>query len=452
MTLNTTTISIIRRLLGGRNNKPLKAILKRVEIQDLARLFAIFNDRETRLFVDALMSIDRASQALTELPPPQLVTILNVIETPKLLTLLSYCPEDDATYVLSQLEDDRQNEILARLEPHRQIRLRQLLSYPSGSAGRDMFTEVFALPQNMTAQQAIDRIRSKRDEESIYYIYCVNEDNILSGVVSLRELVKAKPDTPLFDIMKKDVISVHPEATSDEVARLVSHYDYIALPVVKENGELMGLITVDNVVDILQEQASASMYASAGLQEDDRVYSPPGLSIKYRLPWILLNLGTAVTSSTVVAQFEHTMSEVIVLASLNSIVSGIGGNTGIQTATVMTRGFSTGDFDYISFKKAYLKELAVAAFNGTLVGLVGGAVVYLWKHQLGVAFVMAGAMVLNSLVAATMGSFVPWLLKKRGLDPATGSSVVVTFATDTCGFFFFLGIATLALKYFGSLS
>lgn len=448
MNLNPTTISIVKRLLGGRNSKPLKAILKRLEVQELSRLFTLLNDRELRLFVDALMSIDRASQALIELPPPQAVQILGKIELPKLLTLLSYCPEDDAVYLLSHMEEARQTEVLSHMVPRRQSRLRQLLSFPAGSAGRDMQTEVFALPMVLTAQEAIDRIRSKSDQESIYYIYCVDERNVLVGVVSLRELVRAPAIQPLSEIMRKDIVTVRPETTSEEVARLVGHHDYIALPVTTESGELLGLITVDNVIDVLQAQAAAQMYAQAGLQERDRVYTPARQSALYRLPWMVLNLATAVAASAVVSQFEATMSKLIVLASLNNIVAGMGGNTAIQSMTVTTRGLATGDFNFISLKKAVLKELAVGLFLGAMTGLLGGLVVYLWKGQMAVAGILFCAMLLNSLIATSMGALIPVVLRRFGFDPASGSGVIVTFATDVCGFLSFLGIATLVLRYF----
>ncbi len=451
MNLNTTTISIVKRLLGGRNSKPLKAILKRLEVQELSKLFTILNDRELRLFVDALMSIDRASQALTELPPPQLVLVVEKIELPKLLTLLSYCPEDDAVYILGHLQDVKQSEVLDRLSSRRQSRLRQLLSYQNGSAGRDMQTEVFALPMVLNCQEAIDRIRARAENESVYYIYCVDEDNTLVGVVSLRELVAAPAAKPLREIMKKDLITVRPDTTSEEVARLVSQHDYIALPVTTEAGELLGLVTVDNVIDIIQSQAAAQIYAQAGLQERDRIYTPARQSAFYRLPWMILNLATAFTASAVVAQFEETMSKLIVLASLNNIVAGMGGNQAIQTLTVTTRGLATGDFNFITQRRAFFKELTVGLINGLLVGTLGGLVVYLWKGQAGVAGILFCAMIINSLIATGMGASVPVLMKRLGFDPTSGSGVVVTFATDVCGFLAFLGIATFVLRYFSHL-
>lgn len=449
MTLNSTTISIIKRLLGGRNNKPLKAILKRIDVKDLSRIFTLLNDRETRLFIDALMSIDRASQVLTELPPPQLIAVLEKIEDPKLLTLLSFCPEDDAVYILSQKSVEAQQGLVSKLDPHRQTRLKQLLSYPTGSAGRDMETDVFALPMHMTAQQAIDRIRERNEEESIYYVYCVDENKILVGVVSLRQLVSASATTPLSQFMKKEVVSVSPETTADEVAKLVSHYDYISLPVTNEKHELIGLITVDNVLDLLQEQAAASLYATAGLQDDDRVYSSARLSIKYRMPWMILNLALAAVASTVVSLFENTMSQMIVLASLNNIVAGIGGNTAIQTLTVITRGLATGDFHFISYTKALTKEVLVAMTNGLVVGITGGLLVYFWKGNLIVGAILCIALILNSIMASVVASVVPIVLKRMDWDPASGSGVIITFVTDAFGFFSFLGIATLAFKYFG---
>jgi magnesium transporter len=314
-----------------------------------------------------------------------------------------------------------------------------------------MQTEVFALPMVLTCQEANDRIRSRADSESVYYIYCVDEENTLVGVVSLRELVRAPATKPLSEIMKKDLVTVRPDATSEEVAKLVGHYDYIALPVTTETGELLGLVTVDNVIDILQSQAAAQMYAQVGLQERDRIYSSARQSTLYRLPWMVLNLATAFAASFVVAQFEETMSQLIVLATLNNVVAGMGGNQAIQTLTVMTRGLATGDFNFITPKRALFKELAVGLMSGLVVGLLGGLVVFLWKGQAGVAVILFCAMLINAVIATGMGAIVPVLLKRLGFDPASGSGVIITFATDVCGFLSFLGIATLVLKYFSHL-
>ncbi len=448
MTLNPTNIFIVRRLLGGRRNRPLRAILGRIPPADLATLFIVLSTREKRQLIDALMAIDKATDTLVELPAPQLSEFLVALETNKLFSLLTYSPEDHAAYMLSALPDEKRATILSQLDPQREKRLMQLLSYPENSAGRMMDTHVFTLPLNLTSQQAIDYLRQKAPEQSLYYVYCVDEQNRLHGVLSLRALTTAPAETALVELARTDVVTVKPDMPNSEVAKLVSHYDLIAIPVIDDEKKLLGLITVDDVLDLIQEQATAQAYASAGLQEDDRVYSTASRSARFRLPWMIANLGTAVLASSVVGMFEKTMNELIVLAVLNNIVAGMGGNTAIQTLTVITRGFATDDFKFISYRKAVIKEILVGLSIGSVTGVVSGVFVYFWKHSAMVGAVICCALVINSLIATTFGALIPIALKELKWDPAVGSGVIVTTLTDCAGFFSFLGIATLALKYF----
>ena len=274
----------------------------------------------------------------------------------------------------------------------------------------------------------------------------MDENSHLAGVVSLRALATAPADTPLSHLIKKELVTVSPEDSSEEVARIVSHYDFVAIPVINKNRNLIGLITVDDVLDIIQEQATANLYAQAGLQEDDRVYTPLGKKIKKRLPWMFLNLVLAALASSVVSLFEDTMSTLIVLASVKNIVAGISGNTAIQTLTVVTRGIATGDFSYISRLKTVLRETTVGLSLGLLTGLACALLVYVWKGSLFVSLVIFVSMILTSLIAACWGAVIPIILQKMNRDPAIGSGVLVTMTTDILSFFSFLGIAALGLR------
>ncbi|MGE3973284.1 MAG: magnesium transporter [Bdellovibrionales bacterium] len=450
MTLNPTNVFIVRRLLGGRHNRPLRAILKRIPSADLTTLFIALSNREKKLLVEALMSIDKATDTLMELPVHQLTEFLEMFEANKLYSLLTYCPEDHASYILSTLSADKRDEVLSKLDPMRQKRLIQLLDFPEDSAGRIMDTQVFTLPSHLTAQEAIDYLRQKAPEQSLYYIYCTDSSGKLFGVCSLRALTTAQANVPLVDLAKTDIVTIPPQLPKNEVARIVSHYDLIAIPVVDPEKKLLGIITVDDVVDIIQEQATAEAYASAGLQEDDRIYSQARRSFGFRLPWMVFNLFTAFLASSVVGMFEETMNELIILAVLNNIVAGMGGNAAIQSLTVVTRGIATDDFKFISYSKAVLKEMLVGVSIGAVTGVCCAFIVYFWKGSLLVSGVIATAMIINCFIATTFGSMIPIILRKLKWDPAVGSGVIVTTFTDCAGFFSFLGIATLALKYFGN--
>lgn len=450
MKLNSANISIIRRLLVGRKSRPLLSILGRLEPADLATLFGQLDSRESRYLVDALLSIDKVSETLILVPEQRLEKLLSKLDDRMLRSLIVYSSDEDAAFFLSLMEVGERQRLLEILEGPKRQRVQLFLDYPEGSAGRVMMTKIFSLKPSMTAAEGIEQLRSAAQEESIYYIYCVNEENRLVGVASLRVLATAPANTPVEKLMKREVVSVTPQTPADEVARLVSHYDFIAVPVVDENKTLLGIVTVDDVLDIIQEEATADIYARAGLQEDDRVYTPAAASIKNRIPWMLLNLILAALASSVISLFEHTMSQLIILASLKNIVAGIGGNTAIQTLTVVTRGQATGDFNFISATKVVIKECTVGLVLGIATGLCAGIMTYIWKGSLLVSVVIVLSLLLNSLVAAAAGALVPMGLKKWNLDPAVGSGVLVTMITDIFGFFCFLGTATIGLHLVGA--
>ncbi|MCB9024877.1 MAG: magnesium transporter [Bdellovibrionaceae bacterium] len=449
MKLNAANAAIIRRLLVGRNNRPLRSILKKLSSHDLASLVNTLNKRELRLFIEALLVIKKAVETLIIVPEQQLEDALRKIEAEQQLRLIDQSDFDDAAYFLSLLTVGEQNELLAKVEKDKAEKIRQYLSHPEGSAGRMMHARVFHLPVELNAKEALSFLREKAQTMSIYYIYCVNEHHQLSGIISLRQLATAPEDKPLTEILKEDIVTVFPEEPAERAAELVSHYDLIAIPVISHDRELLGIVTVDDILDIIQEQATADIYAQAGLQEDDRVFTPAKESIKKRIPWMFINLLLAAVASSVVSLFENTMSHLIILASLKNIVAGMGGNTAIQSLTVVTRGLATGDFSFISHTKAIIKEVSVGFVIGILTGIGAGLLTYVWKGNLMVSIVICISMIINSLLAAIAGATVPLMLKKMGWDPAAGSGVLVTMFTDIVSFFSFLGIATIGLKMFG---
>jgi magnesium transporter len=449
MKLNATNISIIRRLLVGRKSRPLLSILGRLEPADLASLFGHLDTREARYLIDALLSIDKVSETLILLPEQRLQMLLLRLEKSMMISLLAYSSDEDSAYFLSLLEIGERQNLLEALERPKKQRIKLFLDYPEGSAGRVMLTKIFSLNPTMTAAEGIEQLRSAAQEESIYYIYCVNGENQLVGVVSLRVLATAPARALVETLMKREVVSVGPHDPAENVAQLVQHYDFIALPVVDENKKLLGIVTVDDVLDIIQEEATAEIYAAAGLQEDDRVYTPASASIRNRAPWMLLNLILAALASLVISVFETTMSQLIILASFQNIVAGLGGNTAIQTLTVVTRGLATGDFNYISHFRALLKECSVGLAMGVITGISAGILTYVWKGSALVSIVIVIAIILNSLIAASAGAFIPMALRKYNLDPAIGSGVLATMITDIFGFFLFLGIASLGLHLVG---
>lgn len=453
MKLNPTNKAILKRLLVGRNSRPLKSIIQRVEPADLASYLSLLTKLEKKRLLEALIAVQKAGSVLEQIPESQLASLLEDIDDEKMARILKHSSISEGSHLLQFVDQSRHEALLVNLSADKKEKLLQFLNYPEDSAGRIMDSHFFTLSSDLTAQQGLEQIRQKSKEESIYYIYCVADDQRLTGVVSLRDLATSDPDSKIYDLAKKEIVTVHPEMPEEQVAQLVSHYDFIALPVVDEQGKILGVITVDDILDIIEEQATADIYASAGLQESDRVYSPLSQKIMSRTPWMLLNLVLAGAASFVLHLFESTLGELVILAVTKNIVTSTSGNAAIQTLTVTTRGLAVNDFQYISKKMVMFRETMVGTTLGFITGSVAGLTIYILKNDVSYSFfvglIMFLSMVATSFVACITGVSVPILIKQLGRDPAVGSGVIVTVITDIFGFFSFLGLATLAMPYFG---
>ena len=269
----------------------------------------------------------------------------------------------------------------------------------------------------------------------------------LVGVVSLRRLLLVSPETPLKRIMTSDLISVRVDTDQEEVARQVASYNLLAIPVVEEENKLVGVITVDDVIDVIKDEATEDIYRLAGVAGDERAFTPAGESLRKRLPWLTVNLGTAFLAAFVVGLFERTIDTVVALAVFMPIVAGMGGNAATQTLTVVVRGIALGELSWQNSRKALLKEAAVGIGNGLTLGLLAAIVAWMMKGDLVLGGVLALAMIINMFVAATAGTLIPLGLRALKIDPALASSVFITTLTDVAGFASFLGLATVFLRY-----
>jgi magnesium transporter len=382
-----------------------------------------------------------------ELPPDLLPEILDLIEDEKLAKMLVWADPDDEVTFIDSLPEERRERVLALVDPDRRERVQQFIGFPEGTVGRIMTPEFLALSPNTTAQGAIDRIRERGELETFFYLYVVDESGKLLGVVPIRALVIAPKERTLSEMMIADPIRGQVSMDQEEAARLVSKYELLALPIVDQERRLVGIITVDDVIDIIDQETTEDMYKMAGLEEEDRIFSRPGLSIQKRLPWMGFNLLTAMLAAFVVGLFERTIEEVVALAIFMPVVAGMGGNGGIQTLTVMVRGIALGELAFSTTWRVVLKEVTVGIVMGAIIGTLVAFIAYLWKGNPMLGFVLALAMVINLFVASLAGTLIPLALKQLNLDPALGSGVVVTTFTDVFGFLSFLGLATIFLRY-----
>jgi magnesium transporter len=281
----------------------------------------------------------------------------------------------------------------------------------------------------------------------VFYLYVVDERRHLVGVVSLRRLLLVSPETPLKRIMTADLISARADMDQEEVARQVASYNLLAIPVVDEENKLVGVITVDDVIDVIKDEATEDIYRLAGVSGDEKVFTPAGESLRKRLPWLGVNLATAFLAAAVVGLFTNTIDLFPILAVFMPIVAGMGGNAATQTLTVIVRGIALGELSWANSRKALLKEAAVGIGNGLVLGLVAAGVAWATRGDPVLGLVLGAAMVINMFVAATAGVLVPLGLRAAKIDPALASSVFITTLTDVFGFFSFLGLATVFARY-----
>jgi magnesium transporter len=334
------------------------------------------------------------------------------------------------------------------LDPERQAVVREIINYPEGTVGRIMTTDFMALLPDTTAQGAIDKIRERGELEAFFYLYVVDDGGKLVGVVPIRNLVIAPPNRRLAEMMIADPVKANVFTDQEEAARLVSRYELLALPIVDEAGRLEGIITVDDVIDIINEESTEDMYRMAGLEEEDRVFTPISRSVKMRLPWTILNLLTATLAASVVVIFENTLHEIIALVTFMPVVAGVGGNGATQTATVIIRAIALGELEFASAWKAIVKQVSVNICIALAAGALIAVTAFIWKGNPFLGLVLAAAMIFNlGLMAGFAGAVIPLLLKALKFDPALGSGIIVTGLTDAFGFLSFLGLASYFRSY-----
>jgi magnesium transporter len=440
----------VKRLqrMGATSN--LVNLLQKQHPADLAQLFAELPEKDRHSAFSLLVERNSrlAMEALSELGPEKGATLLADRSAEEIVKLTQELPSDDAAAIIDYLPDELSAEVLELIQK-RPVggEVGELLEYKERTAGRIMNPKVFALSEDMTVGEAITALQGSRDVEMVFYLYVVDARRHLVGVVSLRRLLLVSPPTPLKRIMTTDLISVRADMDQEEVARLVASYNLLAIPVVDEENKLVGVITVDDVIDVIKDEATEDVYRLAGVSSDDRVFTRASESLRKRLPWLLVNLVTAFAAAFVVSLFQGTIGAYTAVAFFMPVVAGMGGNAATQTLTVIVRGIALGELTWGNTRKALFKEAAVGLGNGFACGLIGGFVVWLAQGDPWLGVILGMAMIINMFVAATAGTLIPLSLRALKVDPALASSVFITTLTDVFGFFSFLGLATLFIKY-----
>ncbi len=424
-------------------------LLQKQHPADLAEVFVELPERDRRAAFDTLLGQNSrlAIEALCELEPEVGAPLLVDHPAEQLARLFQEVPSDDAAAVIGYLPDDLSASVLELMRQKDADEVQHLLEYADQTAGRIMNPNVFALSEDVTAGEAIEALQTSRDVEMVFYLYVVDERRHLVGVLSLRRLLLVSPETPLKRIMTTDLMSARVETDQEEVAQVVASYNLLAIPVVDGENKLVGIITVDDVIDVIKDEATEDIYRMAGVSSDEHVFTPARKSLRKRLPWLGVNLVTAILAALVVRLFQSTIDHVVALAAFMTIVASMGGNAATQTLTVIVRGIALGDLTWSNSRQALVKEALVGLGNGVILGIAGAGVAWWVVGNPYFGGILALAMVINLLVAAVAATLIPFGLRAVKVDPALASSVFITTLTDMFGFFAFLGLATFFVQY-----
>ena len=428
----------------------LSALLK-LHPADLADRLQRLPEEEAGALLRQLPN-ELAAAVLVEVEKEKLPDLLTALSTAQLAGLFQQLPAVDAVDLLPHLPATRRREALAAISPERASEVKALMHHPEDSAGGIMDSRFIALRDDMTVEQVRELLRARAQKERIEdvaYLYVTDAQGRLVGIVSLRDLVFRRAERRIGEIMNRDVKVLHAVDDQEEVARQFEHYHYLGLPVLDAENRLVGVVKASDALAIARREATEDMQLMVGLSGEERAQTPWRKAIGLRLPWLYVNLLTAFAAAAVIGLFESAIAKWTALAVFLPIIAGQGGNAGMQTLTIIIRDLALGEISPGDGRKALVKELMLGLVNGMAVGVVVGLAGYLWKGSILLGLVAMAAMVLNQLAAATAGVLIPFGLKSLRVDPALASSIFVTTVTDVAGFFFFLGLAVLAMRWAG---
>ena len=442
-------ISSARKFINMGSLTRLWNLLKNFHPSEISTLMTHLILREKLILLNTLWERDqeKAADVISELDPEDAAGILENLPVEQISDILEITPSDDVAPILEHLPEELKDSVLESMEKKPTEDVMGLLDHEQETAGRIMSPNFYALNENTNVSDAITAMQLEGDVESAFYLYVVDDQGHLRGVVSLRQVLFSRPNTPLKNIMTTEVISVGTDTDQEEVARHVADYNLVAIPVVDAEIKLVGVITVDDVIDIIELEATEDIYKMVSLDTTDRIQDSAFTSIKKRLPFLLFSLITASVAPFVVKNFQDTIANFVTLAVFMPLVAALGGIAGNQTIAIIVREIAIGQTEWISARKALFKELLVGIGNGIVIGSIVGLVSFLWMKNPYLGLVLGAAVVINLFIAALIGTLIPLFLKLIKLDPALGSVNLLTMFTDSIGLLVFLGLGTMFLTY-----
>ncbi|QCR31597.1 magnesium transporter [Lysinibacillus sp. SGAir0095] len=381
-----------------------------------------------------------------ELEDEEYEQFLKEMDTSYGAEMLSYMYTDDAVDVLNELDDEQRESYLEMMDSETAEEINELLAYAEYTAGAIMTTEYVSVLENSTVRSAMTVLRNEApNAETIYYVFVVDDKHCLSGVISLRDLIISDEDTLIRDIMNERVVYVKVSDDQEQVAQIMKDYNFLAIPVVNDSHEMLGIITVDDIIDVIDEEASDDYSKLAGLSDVDDIEASPFKAAKKRLPWLIMLLFLGMITATLMGQFEATLEKVALLALFIPLISGTSGNSGTQALAVAVRGIATGEIGEKSKIKMLLREVLTGLITGIVCGIIVVGIIFFWKHSLIIGLLVGAAICISILVATIAGSFIPLLIHKLGVDPAVASGPFITTVNDVTSILIYLGLASIFL-------
>ena len=435
----------LKHLLLRGDEAEIKEVI--FDIHPVVILDLIHEDEEAAPQLLAHLSDEVIAGIVEEADDDEKYELLKQFSDVKQSHILEEMSLDEVTDLLGELEDEEQKAILAKLNREDREDVKELLTYGEDTAGGLMTTEFISIRAKNTVRQTLEYLQKSTDAETTYYLYVTDRSQVLKGVVSLRDIVSSPFDTNMLEITNPNVISVRYDEDQEQVAKTFEKYGFVMMPVVDEENHMLGVITVDDIMDVMQEEMTEDIHRLGQVGKEERIDSKLGESLKSRLPWLVTNLFTAVLAAMVISYFEGTISQVVSLATIMPIVTGMGGNAGTQSLTIVVRGLSLGELCKENALRILRKEIGVGMLSGLVIGILIASGAMLFEGNPVFGLVTGIAMFLNMMLANIAGYFIPVVLEKCHVDPALASGVFVTTVTDVLGFLFFLGLATMALPY-----
>ena len=433
-----------RRLLRRRATTNIVKLIDKTHPADLALLFRYFNDIEQDEIFSDLKESETTAEFLSELDESIAIRLLENESPERIAQILEKASSNEQAYLMGLVDEKYANSVIDLLKAEKQEELEEMMAYPEDSAGILMYTDVFTLHEDTKAKDAIYALQDQERAEMVFYLYTLDNDGRLTGVISLRDLVTTPGDTMLKDIMSKQIHVVRPETDQEEVARIVSQYNFLAVPVVDSEERLLGIVTVDDVVDVIREEATEDFLQLVGAGKDREILLKSSWeNARMRVPWLFASWIGGILAALIIGVFDDVLKSTIALAAFIPVIMGMGGNIGTQSSTMIVRGLATGRVSLENSVKILFKEIRVGLILGILYGLLLGVVAIFQfidvSPMLGI--VVGLSICISMIIAATIGSLVPLILNRFEIDPAIATGPFVTTAIDILGVAFYFIVA-----------